>query len=144
MLTRHQIEALIPHAGAMSLLDRVDAWDDQMIRCRAISHRDTANPLSVAGTLGAACAVEYAAQAMAVHGGLTGVDGGAPKLGYLATVRSLVCHVRRLDDLPDDLLIEANRLTGEDSRVLYQFSVSSAGRLVVEGRAAVVLAGAMP
>jgi predicted hotdog family 3-hydroxylacyl-ACP dehydratase len=144
MLSKRQIEALIPHSGAMSLLDRVDAWDDQSIRCHASSHRDPANPLRSDGTLGSACAVEYAAQAIAVHGGLTGAGGAAPRLGYLATVRSLVCHVPRLDDLSDDLLITADRLAGEDGRVLYQFSVICAGRVVAEGRAAVVLDGMAP
>jgi predicted hotdog family 3-hydroxylacyl-ACP dehydratase len=144
MLSKPEIEALIPHSGTMSLLDRVDSWDDQSIRCLASSHRDPANPLRRDGTLGSACTVEYAAQAMAVHGGLTGTGSSAPRLGYLATVRGLVCHVRRLDDLPDDLLIAADRLAGEDSRVLYQFSLICAGRLIAEGRAAVVLDGMAP
>lgn len=144
MLSKPEIEALIPHSGAMSLLDRVDAWDDESIRCVASSHRDPANPLRSNGTLGSACAVEYAAQAMAVHGGLTGAGGAAPRLGYLASVRGLFCHVPRLDDLPDVLLILADRLAGEDNRVLYQFSLTCAGRPIVEGRAAVVLDGMAP
>ena len=69
-LDRAAIAARIPHHGTMCLLDAVDAWDSESIRCRATSHRDPANPLRDAGSLPATAAIEYAAQAMAVHGAL--------------------------------------------------------------------------
>jgi hypothetical protein len=46
-------------------------------------------------------------------------------------------HVRRLDDVPGDLDVFAERLGGNDDGVLYRFEVASAGRLLVEGRVAV-------
>jgi hypothetical protein len=46
------------------------------------------NPLRAAGSLGVANAIEYAAQAMAVHGALLGGSDGAPQAGYLTSVRS--------------------------------------------------------
>jgi len=139
MIGRDRIAALIPHAGTMCLLEEVTEWDDRRIRCRATSHRDPANPLAVDGRLGAACGVEYAAQAMALHGGLSGVVGRRPAAGYLASLRALVCHIDRLDDLPGDLIIEAERLAGEAASVSYQFSLHHAGRLLLSGRAAVIL-----
>ncbi|WP_156938879.1 hotdog family protein [Asaia astilbis] len=33
MLTRHQISDLIPHKGALCLLDRVEAWSQHDITC---------------------------------------------------------------------------------------------------------------
>ena len=82
-------------------------WDATHIRCRSATHRAADNPLRAHGRLGAACGVEYAAQAMAVHGALvaasaplastvaTSVRGtmGAA-LGFLASVRNVVlsCH----------------------------------------------------
>ena len=42
------IASRIPHAGRMCLLDRVECWDTQRIRCRARSHRDADNPLRAA------------------------------------------------------------------------------------------------
>ncbi|HLZ64834.1 MAG TPA: hypothetical protein VKQ29_01325, partial [Aliidongia sp.] len=113
MIDRRRIEALIPHAGTMCLIEQVTGWDDRSIRCRAISHRDPGNPLVVEGRLGAAAGVEYAAQAMALHGGLTGTVGARPAAGYLASLRALVLQVDRLDDLAGDLVIEAERLAGE-------------------------------
>lgn len=139
MIDRARIATLIPHAGTMCLLDQVVEWDARSIRCRAISHRDPANPLALEGRLGAACGVEYAAQAMALHGGLTGAVDGRPTAGYLASLRALVLRVDRLDDLAGDLVIEADRLAGEASSVSYQFSLSHAGALLLSGRAAVIL-----
>ena len=45
----------------------------------------------------------------------------------------------RLDDIAADLLVEASCITHSENNVLYQFSVSAAGRLLLDGRAAVVL-----
>lgn len=140
LLDHAQLGALIPHAGAMCLLERVTRWDAAHIVCIATSHRAATNPLRAADRLGALCAIEYAAQAMAVHGGLLArLDGPAPTLGYLASVRSVECAVGRLDDIADDLEIEATRLAGESAHVLYGFEVRAGARVLVTGRAAVVL-----
>src|ERR1700752_1268025 len=69
-LDHEWIEQHIPHKGRMCLLDEVLSWDAMRIRCRSSSHRATDNPLRAHGRLGAACGIEYAAQAMAVHGAL--------------------------------------------------------------------------
>ncbi|GEO41222.1 phosphotransferase [Skermanella aerolata] len=142
-LTKADIARLIPHAGTMCLLDGVVAWDDASIRCTAISHRAPDNPLLDGGRLAAVCGVEYAAQAMAVHGGLAG-GGKRPAAGYLASVRDLTCHVGRLDDVAEDLIIEADRLMGEGSSVIYSFMVRAGGRELLSGRAAVVIDAGVP
>jgi predicted hotdog family 3-hydroxylacyl-ACP dehydratase len=139
VIGRDRIAALIPHAGTMCLLEEVTGWDERSIRCRATGHRDAANPMAVDGRLGAACGVEYAAQAMALHGGLSGIVGERPAAGYLASLRALVCHVDRLDDLEGDLIVEAERLAGEATSVSYRFSLHHAGLLLLSGRAAVIL-----
>lgn len=123
----------------MCLLDEVVAWSETAIECRATSHVATANPLRAEGRLGAACGVEYAAQAMAVHGALLAGDGDRPRQGYLVSLRGVSLHVARLDDRPDPLLIRAERLSGEANNVLYQFRVEHRGECLVEGRASVVL-----
>ena len=74
VLNKQQIADLIPHAGAMCLLDAVVSWDTKTIVCVASSHRAKNNPLAVDCRLDAICGVEYASQAMAVHGALIG-DG---------------------------------------------------------------------
>jgi predicted hotdog family 3-hydroxylacyl-ACP dehydratase len=96
----------------------------------------------------ATAAIEYAAQAMALHGALISQASGAPATpGYLASARGVQMHVLRLDDLPlpadadspDELRIEATRQAGDARQILYAFSVRHAGRPIAEGRAAVVL-----
>jgi len=133
--------AHIPHQGDMCLLDAVLDWDAQRIRCRAVSHRDVANPLCHAGRLGAACGIEYAAQAMAAHGAAIAAQtpDARPRAGYLASVRGVELHVSRLDDLADDLSVEAERLSGDDNNILYAFTVSAGPRALLSGRAAVIL-----
>ena len=153
-LARDGIDALIPHSGAMCLLARLDRWDREHIVCAADNHRNPAHPLRTRRGLLAPNAIEYAAQAMALHGALIGQTEGAPATpGYLASARSVTLHVLRLDDLPmqagrldgaagvppDELCIEATRQAGDARQILYAFSVHHAGRPVAEGRAAVVL-----
>ena len=139
MIGRTEIAALIPHAGAMCLLDEVVCWDAAHILCRSGSHRQNDHPLAQDGQLPAVCGVEYAAQAMAVHGALSGSGGTTPASGYLASLRDVACQVARLDSLDGDLEIEAEQLLGEAGRVIYRFAISCNGRPVLSGRAAVVL-----
>lgn len=144
MLDRDWIAARIPHQGGMCLLDRVDAWSPERIRCSASSHRLTDNPLRAEGRLGAACGIEYAAQAMAVHGALAAPVGTAPRPGFLASVRSVDLFVVRLDDIATDLEIEAEQISGDGNNVLYSFLVRAGDRPLLSGRAAVVLDGGAP
>jgi predicted hotdog family 3-hydroxylacyl-ACP dehydratase len=123
----------------MCLLDAVAEWDGQRIRCTASSHRDADNPLRAHDRLGAACGIEYAAQAMAAHGALLAAAEDAPRAGYLASVRSVELQAVRLDDIAADLDVEAERLSGDGNTILFGFRVSAAGRELLSGRAAVVL-----
>ena len=129
----------------MCLLDCVEAWDQQRIRCRASSHRAAGNPLRAYGRLGAVCGIEYAAQAMAVHGALLAPpDSSGARVGYLVSVRGTRLQVPRLDDIAADLVVEATCITRSENNILYQFGVSAAGRALLDGRAAIVLnAGAL-
>ncbi len=71
-LNRAWIEARIPHQGRMCLLDEVVECNAQYIRCATATHRAPDNPLRSHGRLGSAAGIEYAAQAMALHGALAG------------------------------------------------------------------------
>jgi predicted hotdog family 3-hydroxylacyl-ACP dehydratase len=134
--------ARLPHAGSMCLLDRLETWDADSIRCRAVSHRDPHNPLRSAGHLHAVCGVEYAAQAMALHGSLLGAADAAPAIGYLASVRDLKLNVEDLAGVPDELSIQARRLSGDATGFIYQFEVEAGGRTLLSGRLAARLLAA--
>ncbi|MGH8169200.1 MAG: 3-hydroxylacyl-ACP dehydratase [Steroidobacteraceae bacterium] len=123
----------------MCLLHEVLSWDAVRISCRATSHRLADNPLRAHDRLGAACGVEYAAQAMAIHGAIMAATAGTKtRAGLLTSVRNLVLLVNRLDDLEADLIASAERLAGDEGSILYEFTVSSAGRALLSGRAGIV------
>ena len=140
-LAHDGIAALIPHSGTMCLLARLECWDEKHIVCFATSHRDAGHPLRTRRGLLAPAAIEYAAQAMALHGALIGQAAGTPATpGFLASARGVQLHVLRLDELPfGELRVEAMRQAGDARQILYSFNISHAGQPVAEGRAAVVL-----
>jgi len=139
-LDRAWIERQIPHQGRMCLLDEVIDWDIQHIRCRSGTHRALDHPLRAHGRLGIACGIEYAAQAMAVHGALVaGALSAKPEAGFLASVRALRLHVLRLDDIEGDLSCAALRIAGDRGTVLYEFESTSQACRLLSGRATVVL-----
>jgi len=130
---------LIPHSGPMCLLDGVVHWDAERIQCISRGQRAVDNPLRSREQLAALCGIEYAMQAMAVHGGLTGKVGGRPRAGYLASLRNLDCRAARLDDCAGDLLVEAQLVAGESSHASYRFTLQVGGVEVLSGQALVVL-----
>ncbi len=146
MMTKEDMTAMIPHAGDMCLLDGVLNWDAEGIRCISASHHSAHNPLRVKGRLSALNGIEYAAQAMAVHGALASKAGSAPRAGYLASIRNVVCRCRDLDEHAGALTIDARQLFGDGDRVLYEFTLQAGDTELLRGQAAVVLdaAGSVP
>lgn len=136
MLIRAEIERLIPHAGQMCLLDSVTQWDKTSISCTALSHQSVGHPLRSQGRLRSVHAIEYAAQAGAVHGAL--VDpSSAVRSGVLASVRQVQLKRRCLEDL-GPLEIVARRLVGGADGWMYGFVVSCGAQTVAEGRYSVM------
>lgn len=138
-VSRDEMQRLIPHRGTMLLLDGVRGWDATSIRCWSRQHRAPDNPLRQDGRLGVLCAIEFAAQAMALHGGISGMIGARPRAGYIASLREIACRCERLDDIAGDLEIEATLLMGDAAQVAYSFAVRGAARDLVTGRATVIL-----
>ena len=148
-LDHDAIAARIPHAGAMCLLDRVVSWDESHIECagRGCSPIGAPpHPLAQDGRLPATAAIEYAAQAMALHGRLVQerllcpADGQAPapRRGFLAGLRSVRLHCRWLEEDCPVLRVRVERFAGDEVQVLYDFEVTGAGP-IAQGRAVVVL-----
>ncbi len=138
-LNKSELCQLIPHAGSMCLLDEVRAWSDNHISCISNTHRDPSNPLRSRNQLHILCGVEYAAQAMAVHGALSAEADQGPMQGFLASVRDLVLSAERLDNIQGTLQIDAERLMGGESSLLYAFNVKVDGMELLSGRASVFL-----
>jgi predicted hotdog family 3-hydroxylacyl-ACP dehydratase len=139
LANRAAIATVIPHAGNMCLLDGVLECDAQRIRCISSTHRAADNPMRTGDELSALCGIEYAAQAMAVHGAWDAGFDKKPRAGYLAALRDVACHATRLDNLGDDLIIDAEKTMGDETRVIYQFSIHAGTTEIMSGRATVVL-----
>lgn len=140
--TREAIARLVPHQGAMCLLERVESCDAEGIRCLSATHRDPANALRRDGMLPAVCGLEYALQAMALHGALT-AGGVAQAPGYLSALRGVKSAAERLDDIAAPLEISATALVAESRGFIYRFEIAAAGRVLLSGQATIVIPEAL-
>lgn len=138
-MEREFFRHLVPHAGRMLLIDRVISWDDRTLHASCRSHSSVDHPLRQNGKLSVVHALEYGAQAMAVHGGLLAERSDEPIVdGFLAGARHLRFFRPRLDDLSGDLDVEVNMQHVQEGSLVYTFRVSASGQPVAEGMAIVM------
>ena len=132
------VAGLVPHQGAMCLLDYVESWSDDHIVCRATSHRRPDHPLRDGSRLRALCAIEYGAQAIAAHARLLGQSAGSGvAIGFLAAVREVVVSMAFLDEIEDSMTIRAQvRLRHETGRI-YDIAVTAGKQIILTGRLSV-------
>ena len=139
MLQADEIRDLLPHAGSMCLIEHVVAHDDAHIACTSSSHRADDNPLHAGDGLAAVHAIEYGAQAMALHGRLCGKTGS---VCAVVAAREVEFHVDWLNQIVQPLRIAATVVAESGIAATYQFSVKAANRLLVSGRLTVAFLGA--
>jgi predicted hotdog family 3-hydroxylacyl-ACP dehydratase len=145
MLAKADWAHLLPHAGAMCLLDAVLAWDAHTLDAVSASHAREDNPLRGAHGLHAVHLAEYGAQAMALHGALLARDRGVhtARPGMLVSLRDVLLTVEyapaggRLD-------VHVQCLYADERGAQYAFAVEHAGLLLASGRAAVIHPGPTP
>ena len=136
---RDEILSLIPHQGAMCLLDRVIEWDKDRILLATETHRAADNPLRLDGRLRAVHLCEYGAQAMAVHGGLSArADGKAPQPGFLVSLRDVKLNVDYVERFDGELHVSAQRLMESPGSWQYSFEVRHGAEVLASGRAAII------
>jgi predicted hotdog family 3-hydroxylacyl-ACP dehydratase len=145
VIDQAEIRALIPHAGTMCLLERVERWDQTAIACSTTTHRDAENPLRRDGALAAIHLIEYGAQAVAIHGGLIGRAAGdkSAKPGMLTALRDCRLHVDRVDDIAVPLTIAATKIAASGAGSMYQFEVKAGERVLAGGRVSVMTVAAL-
>jgi predicted hotdog family 3-hydroxylacyl-ACP dehydratase len=139
MLARTDWAHLIPHAGAMCLLDAVLAWDEQTIHAVSEGHSRVGSPLRGPEGLHAVHLAEYGAQAMAVHGALLARARGLETVrpGMLVSLRGVRLHVEYVDT-DGRLDVHAECVSAESGGAQYAFRVEHDGRLLASGRATVI------
>jgi predicted hotdog family 3-hydroxylacyl-ACP dehydratase len=117
--------AIIYNSQVLLSTERLSWW-----KCPALRNA-TGLPISAG--------IEYAAQAMAVHGALGAKDSGRPRSGYLAVLSRVEWFRETLDDLPGELAVVAHRLASSESGSNYRFQVFHEGQSLLEGQAVVAL-----
>lgn len=134
------LASLIPHQGAMCLLERVVDWSEQDIRLATTTHTSLENPLRSDGRLRAIHLCEYGAQAMAVHGALKAQSsGGTAPPGMLVSLRAVALNCDYIEQLAGELIVEAHCLQAGAASQQYSFRILHGSALLAEGRAAVLL-----
>jgi predicted hotdog family 3-hydroxylacyl-ACP dehydratase len=127
---------LIPHAGAMSLIDRVECWSSTEILCGTASHHNPVNPLRFGNHFSSLHLLEYGAQAAAIHGGLL---TGKAMPGLFAAARSAYFYIDDLTTVETELLIKAKVELFTARGAIYAITVTDSNqRLLCKARAMVV------
>jgi predicted hotdog family 3-hydroxylacyl-ACP dehydratase len=139
VMKRYAILCLIPHGGAMCLLDDVLRWDETGITCRSTRYAAADNPMRrTDGTLGSATGIEIASQAMALHGRLSAPEDGPPRPGFLVSLRDVRLRAALLPPDIGPLMIVARQLLGDARGASYGFTVSAGEDEWLSGRATVL------
>ncbi len=138
-IQKDELCGLIPHTGTMCLLDQVESWDEEHIVCNTLTHQLTDNPLRKNEHLHVVHGLEYGAQAMAVHGGLLARKNNEKmKPGYLVAIRNAKFHIDHLESIKTALTVKAHQLLVSDGSLIYEYSISSDDKILLEARATVI------
>ncbi len=138
-LDRAAICARLPHGDGMVMLDAVTNWDAAQINCASMQHAETGNPLRQSGRLHAISGIEFAAQAIALHGLLKARPGGQVQAAAIAGLKSVSWSRPYLDDANGPLAISARAAAQLGDGAQYRFEIrDGSGLLLVEGQALVV------
>ena len=141
-LSRLELSKFLPHGNEMCLLSSVEYWDVSSITCLTSTHRDQNNPLRHREVLGMLSGLEYAAQAMGVHVGLTrNISEHNASVGYLGAVRNLQIGSPTFQQIREDLTIEASLLLEQYKSFIYAFSIKARDAILLQGRASIFIQG---
>ncbi|MCU7801490.1 MAG: hypothetical protein KZQ70_15500 [gamma proteobacterium symbiont of Lucinoma myriamae] len=145
-LNRQEIEQRLPHAGKMSLLDKVTHADLLTLSASAVSHLNSDNPLRFNNKLSSINGIEYAAQAMAIHSFLLS-ELKSPNIntedsrqtGYIATVRNIDIFTPDFPETESVIKIEVEQLMSDTNGFTYQFHISDGKKTLISGKITVFL-----
>lgn len=135
-LNHLDIEQRLPHSGKMCLLNEVIQSDETSLIAQAVSHLDIDNPLRINDTINTINGIEYAAQAMAVHGSLL---SDRPQAGYIASVRNIEIKIPTLPEQKQPLVISVEQIMSNENGFTYQFDISCEQQSLISGKITVFL-----
>lgn len=118
------IATLLPHGGAMVLLDRLLAIDDDSVCAEVTIRVASVFYDELAGGVGAWVGIEYMAQAIAAHAGHAALERGEPaRIGFLLGARRYQAR-HPLFPLGSVLRVHARRaLQGDNGLMTFDCSI---------------------
>ena len=141
-LSKLELEKFLPHGHTMCLLSSVENWDGSSISCLTSTHREENNPLRKHGVLEILSGLEYAAQAMGIHVGLTqNISEHDASIGYLGAVRDIQVCRPTFQEIREDLTIDATLLLEQHLSFIYAFSIKAGKNNLLQGRASIFIQG---
>ena len=140
-LNYREITQRLPHSGSMCLLNEVIEADSDSLTALASSHLDDDNPLRLEGRIATVNGIEYAAQAMAIHGSLlSSASLETPQAGYIATVRNIEMRTEFIPETGASLLIKVQQLMSNNNGFTYQFHIHCEQQELISGKITVFFA----
>ena len=141
-LTSLELAKFLPHGHNMCLLSSVEHWDEKSIVCFTLTHQEPDNPLRRNGVLEMLSGLEYAAQAMGVHVGLTqNISEHNASVGYLGAIRDIQVCCQTFHQFGEDLRIEAQLLLEQPMSFIYTFSIKTHEDTLLQGRTSIFIQG---
>lgn len=127
-MTMPDIRTLVPHSGAMVLLDRVLSADDENLCAEVRIHADSV--FCDGASVGAWVGVEYMAQAIAAHAGWLALRRDEPvKVGFLLGARKYEASLAHFS-VGSVLHVHAHRvLQGDNGLGAFECRIDQGGAL---------------
>lgn len=143
-MTAAEFGRFLPHKPPMLLLETVEAWNAESIECTASSQNDAQNPLRINGRVSSVHAMEYGAQAAAIHLSLMANAAVEPvaeleayspdRVVFLGIVRDFELAEQYLDEQPGSVMQIRSDLVSIAPRVFqYRVSAHIADKLCAQG-----------
>jgi predicted hotdog family 3-hydroxylacyl-ACP dehydratase len=132
----HDMDAWVPHRGAMSLLSSVERCDELSVvaRVRVPAQGVFATPFGVPAWVG----IEYMAQAVAAWSGARNREGGgSPRIGYLLGSRRYEAHVPVFPVGAELRVFGQCELMGDNGLGMFDCRIEHDGRVLASGRLSV-------
>jgi predicted hotdog family 3-hydroxylacyl-ACP dehydratase len=121
---------LVPHAGAMVLLDALTAWQTGQARCTATIREHA--PFVVDGRVDSAVTIEYMAQAVAACLGYEAITAGdGVRVGMIIACKRFEAHADALH-VGDEIEVDVRCIQGNESLSHFDCKLTRAGALFSE------------
>lgn len=136
------IADLVPHAGAMVLLDALREWQKGYARCSALIREHA--PFVKHGRVSAEVTIEYMAQAVAACLGYEAItSGGGVRVGMIIACKRFEAHAAELH-VGDLVEVEVRCISGNESLSHFEGKLLRAGALFSEAVLTLYHADSLP